>query len=85
MVNLSKLNFKVEFFCYLLIDPTQMPSIQPMIEVEVEIPFREFISAIFYVGKGKRSRPTQHLIDARKCRSHSTQSKATEVTSFPLN
>uniref|UniRef100_A0A915N859 LEM domain-containing protein n=1 Tax=Meloidogyne javanica TaxID=6303 RepID=A0A915N859_MELJA len=28
----------------------------------------EFISSIFYVGKGKRSRPLQHLIHASKCR-----------------
>ncbi|CAK5066690.1 unnamed protein product [Meloidogyne enterolobii] len=30
--------------------------------------FRQFISSIFYVGKGKRSRPLQHLIHASKCR-----------------
>uniref|UniRef100_A0A914CCW2 GIY-YIG domain-containing protein n=3 Tax=Acrobeloides nanus TaxID=290746 RepID=A0A914CCW2_9BILA len=49
------------YFCYLLIDPSKIPSMQNCI-------FREFISAIFYVGKGKRSRPLQHLCDATKFR-----------------
>jgi ankyrin repeat and LEM domain-containing protein 1 len=35
----------------------------------VDLSFRRFLSSIFYIGKGKRSRPLQHLIHANKCRS----------------
>lgn len=48
-------------FCYLLIDPSKILDSQ-------HCSFKEFISAIFYVGKGKRSRPLQHLHDALKRR-----------------
>lgn len=50
---------EISSFCYLLIDPS-------MIKDQFNCTFREFIEAIFYVGKGKRSRPLQHLIDAAK-------------------
>uniref|UniRef100_A0A915EQW9 Ankyrin repeat and LEM domain-containing protein 1 n=1 Tax=Ditylenchus dipsaci TaxID=166011 RepID=A0A915EQW9_9BILA len=53
---------EVSFFCYLLLDPS-------MLSNATSCDLRQFVSAIFYVGKGKHSRPLQHLIDANKCRS----------------
>ncbi|KAH7725951.1 CRE-LEM-3 protein [Aphelenchoides avenae] len=57
----SPKNNEVSFFCYLLIDPTLLPE-------GSQCTFRRFVAAIFYVGKGNRSRPLQHLKDASKCR-----------------
>lgn len=32
---------------------------------------KEFVNAIFYIGKGKRNRPMQHLIEAVKATENS--------------
>uniref|UniRef100_A0A915EQX5 GIY-YIG domain-containing protein n=1 Tax=Ditylenchus dipsaci TaxID=166011 RepID=A0A915EQX5_9BILA len=53
---------EVSFFCYLLLDPSMLSSAS-------SCDLRQFVSAIFYVGKGKHSRPLQHLNDANRCRS----------------
>ncbi|KAI6226402.1 Ankyrin repeat and LEM domain-containing protein 1 [Aphelenchoides fujianensis] len=48
---------EISFFCYLLLDISDLlPACS----------FREFVDAIFYVGKGKRARPLQHFHDALK-------------------
>lgn len=52
-------------FIYLLIDPRisqNLPGVAPSMEPH-EI-WRQFLSAIFYVGKGKSSRPYAHLYEA---------------------
>ncbi|KAL3082419.1 hypothetical protein niasHT_038485 [Heterodera trifolii] len=70
---------EVSFFCYLLIDPSQLPSFaSPGPFHAGEVPFRHFLSAIFYVGKGKRSRPLQHLVQASKCRDFATAKASSE-------
>ncbi|EJW70520.1 hypothetical protein WUBG_18571, partial [Wuchereria bancrofti] len=45
-------------FCYILIDPSiiSLPS--------NSCTMQQFVDSIFYIGKGKRSRPFQHLVDA---------------------
>uniref|UniRef100_A0A915PMF7 LEM domain-containing protein n=1 Tax=Setaria digitata TaxID=48799 RepID=A0A915PMF7_9BILA len=45
-------------FCYILIDPSiiSLPS--------NKCTMQQFVDSIFYIGKGKRSRPFHHLIDA---------------------
>ncbi|KAI6195161.1 hypothetical protein M3Y96_01201500 [Aphelenchoides besseyi] len=48
---------QISFFCYLLIDIT---------ELLPNCTFRQFLDAIFYVGKGNRSRPLNHFCDALK-------------------
>uniref|UniRef100_A0A7E4UT43 GIY-YIG domain-containing protein n=1 Tax=Panagrellus redivivus TaxID=6233 RepID=A0A7E4UT43_PANRE len=44
-------------YCYLLLDPSKVTNQQ-------KCTFKEFISAIFYVGKGKGFRSRQHLFEA---------------------
>ncbi|XP_044276980.1 ankyrin repeat and LEM domain-containing protein 1 isoform X2 [Varanus komodoensis] len=55
-------------FNYLLLDPrvTQNLPFRCQFVSQAEC-FRTFISAIFYVGKGKRSRPYSHLYEALTC------------------
>ena len=55
------------FFNYLLIDPRmlkQSPSSHVVMETDIA-EFRNFVEAIFYVGKGKNARSLQHLKDAK--------------------
>jgi len=49
------------YFCYLIIDPTMLPDVE-------RCSFRQFVRSVFYVGKGNRSRPLQHLVDAYRHR-----------------
>jgi hypothetical protein len=57
--NIAPAKDDISFFCYLLIDPsTLLPNPS----------FRDFILAIFYAGKGKRSRPLCHFFDSVKHR-----------------
>uniref|UniRef100_A0A0R3RZ36 ANK_REP_REGION domain-containing protein n=1 Tax=Elaeophora elaphi TaxID=1147741 RepID=A0A0R3RZ36_9BILA len=45
-------------FCYILIDPSVIcPS-------SSSCTMQQFVDSIFYIGKGKRSRPFRHLVDA---------------------
>lgn len=59
-------NMKTSFI-YLLIDPRESDNLplqyKQMSEQEV---WKKFVASIFYVGKGKRSRPYSHLYDAIK-------------------
>ena len=54
-------------FNYILFDPRVTGNLQEKAKTlsETEI-FRCFIRSIFYVGKGKESRPYEHLHDAMK-------------------
>uniref|UniRef100_F1KUM2 Ankyrin repeat and LEM domain-containing protein 1 n=1 Tax=Ascaris suum TaxID=6253 RepID=F1KUM2_ASCSU len=52
---------KATSFCYILIDPS-------LIMHHSSCTFVQFLKAIFYVGKGVRSRPLQHLVDAVKAK-----------------
>lgn len=55
-------------FVYLLIDPRiseNLPMHHKNLESD-EVVWQKFLSSIFYVGKGKRSRPYAHLYDAIK-------------------
>ncbi|MCP9259957.1 Ankyrin repeat and LEM domain-containing protein 1 [Dirofilaria immitis] len=45
-------------FCYILIDPSFISFPSNICTMQ------QFVDAIFYIGKGKRSRPFQHLVDA---------------------
>ncbi|XP_064392355.1 ankyrin repeat and LEM domain-containing protein 1-like isoform X2 [Halichondria panicea] len=49
-------------FNYLLLDPPELASCPPANDL---IGFKTFVESIFYIGKGKNSRPIQHLKDAK--------------------
>lgn len=52
-------------FTYLLLDPRKTNNLPGMAEVHKKQDLWEtFLSAIFYIGKGKRSRPYSHLYEA---------------------
>jgi ankyrin repeat and LEM domain-containing protein 1 len=54
-------------FIYLLIDPRESDNLPLQYkQMTNEDVWGKFISSIFYVGKGKRSRPYSHLYDAIK-------------------
>ena len=62
---------KQTYFTYLLLDPrltNNLPSQAASMEPQQinTILFKEFIKAIFYVGKGQGSRPHDHLYEAAK-------------------
>lgn len=51
-------------FNYLLIDPRIT---QQLVNKVGELQrFRIFVEAIFYIGKGQKDRPLQHLVDAKE-------------------
>ena len=57
-----------ESFNYILIDPRISQNLPSLIADLSELDrFRIFIESIFYVGKGKRSRPYSHLYEAISC------------------
>lgn len=59
-------NLKTSFI-YFLIDPRISDNLPMMCKtLKKEEVWKRFLNSIFYVGKGKRSRPYQHLYDAIK-------------------
>jgi len=66
-------------FNYLLLDPriSQNLPMRVFSSSDQEL-FRTFISAIFYVGKGSRSRPFQHLYEAIKSQKPGSKKKLSE-------
>lgn len=51
-------------FNYLLIDPRVTEQLGTKIGEMQK--FRVFVEAIFYIGKGQKDRPLQHLVDAKE-------------------
>ena len=66
-------------FNYLLLDPklTQNLPMKLFLSTEQNL-WRTFVSAIFYVGKGSRSRPFQHLYEAVRTIKHKSSKKTSE-------
>lgn len=58
-------NLKTSFI-YLLIDPRISDNLPNHKDMDKRDVWAKFLSSIFYVGKGKRSRPYSHLFDAIK-------------------
>ena len=57
-------------FNYLLLDPRELKDGSTHGERSSPVDlvqFRKFMESVFYVGKGKNSRPVQHLKDAKNC------------------
>ena len=53
-------------FNYLFLDPDISANLPMMFLESKQDLWRRFIEAIFYIGRGKRSRPLQHLVEAKK-------------------
>lgn len=66
----SKPKDEVSYFCYLLIDPNMLPETRELCTLS------EFVGSIFYIGKGKGSRPLQHLYNAYKAKDFSNLNQA---------
>jgi len=66
-------------FTYLLLDPRttkNLPARHHLLDTENNgEAFRVFLSSIFYIGKGKKTRPYQHFIDAIMKRNNSEKTK----------
>lgn len=67
-------------FIYLLIDPRLSGNLPTLHEdMEKKEVWTQFLSSIFYVGKGKRSRPYDHLLDAIKLYAEENAQLATRL------
>lgn len=54
-------------FNYILLDPRVTKNLPNRAEQMADVDrLRVFCSAVFYIGKGKRSRPYEHFYDAAK-------------------
>lgn len=73
-------------FVYLLLDPRITQNL-PLYHTQMEKSevWAKFLNSIFYVGKGKRSRPYQHLYDAIKILSDGDKAKNKTVESNKLS
>lgn len=73
-------------FVYLLLDPRITNNLsthhKDMDNAEV---WKTFLGAIFYVGKGKSSRPYQHLYDATKIYSQNSDNHDNLINDFDNN
>ena len=74
-------------FNYLLMDPDITQNLpMKMFKVSDQELWRTFVSSIFYVGKGSRSRPFQHLYEAvRMLKSKSSKKPSDKIKSVLLN
>lgn len=67
---------KKSHFVYMLLDPRQSRSVFQNSKISSAERFSKFLDSIFYVGKGKKSRPFQHLVDARSARDNGMAGQA---------
>lgn len=66
---LISLGLAKKSFNYLLLDPRVTHNL-PLNETQDQQKlFKRFVSSIFYIGKGKQTRPHEHLYEAIKLRS----------------
>ena len=66
---LISLGLAQKSFNYLLLDPRVTHNL-PLNETQDQQKlFKRFVSSIFYIGKGKQTRPHEHLYEAIKLRS----------------
>lgn len=73
-------------FVYLLLDPRVSDNLSVCYtQMEKSKVWEKFLKSIFYVGKGKRSRPYQHLYDAIKFFTNRTRVKFQNIESKKLS
>ncbi|XP_063697185.1 ankyrin repeat and LEM domain-containing protein 1 homolog [Culicoides brevitarsis] len=70
-------------FIYLLMDPRELNNLAANhLFISKEQAWRQFIKAIFYVGKGKKSRPYAHLYEAIRYYGHITDVEGDKENCF---
>lgn len=64
----NKFDSTKQYFTYLLLDPSATKKISNyrLNETDLCSSWESFLKSVFYIGKGKNSRPLDHLLDAMK-------------------
>ncbi|BES90292.1 LEM domain [Nesidiocoris tenuis] len=77
----NKFDSTKQYFTYLLLDPSATKKISNyrLNETDLCSSWESFLKSVFYIGKGKNSRPLDHLLDAMKHDKSSPSEKIAKI------